>query len=266
MRPQFFVTKIAGKGTSNIIVARIFLQNERLLKSVVDIDTTAKEEVVATLFECKKDLLQLEEYKDKYIALEDDWVKQWKKKENIRVEPNAVHFEEIIGIEEIVKNFLIWGVICLRHLPKLLSPLFGVTVDSLQKSKKYFESKLPQGHPFLKMLDEDSEWVKELYGLRAEAEHKTLKVQNIKLQWVNNKLQAVAPNIPEHGAVRQYLDVTLHNVFTFCEEFVVNCLIEKMIPMVTVREIPENERDPSCPIRFVETLKPEYLKRLQKEN
>ncbi len=58
------------------------------------------------------------------------------------------------------------------------------------------------------------------------------------------------------------MDIVVANLLTFCEETLIHCLekFEKVFP-VLIEEIPENERNKKCPIRFKMTIDQAKLKK-----
>lgn len=107
------------------------------------------------------------------------------------------------------------------------------------------------------MIEEDTPWVKKLFELRESVEHDELGLTpfNISLQ-PDGGVQISIPRLPDEKAcTREYVEVTLENCLTFCEDFIALLLNTKCLEGIQIILIPEDMRPILNNFKYTITLK-----------
>ncbi|MCW5258386.1 hypothetical protein D5038_19130 [Verminephrobacter aporrectodeae subsp. tuberculatae] len=111
------------------------------------------------------------------------------------------------------------------------------------------------------LLVEDQTWIKNIIDMRNEEEHPKSGKPFVRGFHISRATEGEyefiidPPRFYNDLMVLNHLEVYSHNLLTFAEE-VVSLSLQTYFPkIVTLAEIPEEQRDPSAPIRFRLTLK-----------
>ena len=133
--------------------------------------------------------------------------------------------------------------------------------------KDWAEGRFGASDPLTKLIAEDFElWIDEVFSKRNAVEHPgrssdTLQVLNFSAVQdpVTKNWKGVFPtwarNQDQPSSVTRDMLITIENILCFSEDILVQCLIKSgsMVPVVFY-EIPEEDRDPNCPIRLRVTI------------
>jgi hypothetical protein len=224
-KPKYKLTKILDQGTSNPVVNRLSLQFFDMLdRNLIDLPAKRIEKIKEYLFECMKDLLKAQELKNAYLAAENQAIQKIASKDGVRFQPHAVSYDDPTEVlKKHFEDFLIRCVIAVRKVTKIAGAVFLKSFASLKDLKKYLKTLFSPGSPEMKMIEEDSGWIKELYDHRGKAEHDSLEIERFEVVIPEvGKPEIMLPRIAGTGvSIREYLEVTLDNCLTFCEDMTV---------------------------------------------
>lgn len=267
--PEYRITKISDQGTSNPIVNRIGLQFSDILdRNLIILSEKRIENVKKYLFECMKDLLKAEESKNAYLAVENESIQKVMSKNGVQFQPHAYSYEDPTEIlKEHFEDFLIRCVIAIRKVVKIAGIIFLKPLDGPKGLKKYLKTVFSSSSPEIKMIEEDSEWIKGLYDLRGKAEHDELEIEGFEVTISNDRKPIIKiPRLSRSGvAIREYLEVTLDNCLTFCEDMTVIFLNTKCPEDVQIVRVPEKLRQQYRDFKYVLDLKREIKEKLFKD-
>jgi len=260
--PKFKFTKILNQGTNNPIVNRISLQfSDMLDRNLIDLSKQKIEKIKKHLFECMKDLLKAEESKNAYIKIEDQAIQKIKSKNGVRFQRYAFSYEDPTeNLKKHFEDFLIRCVIAIRRVVKIAEVVFDKSFDGPRGLKKHLKTLFPESSDEMKMIEDDSVWIKRLYDLRGKAEHDELVIErfDVIISSERNPLIKI-PRLVDNGApIREYIKVTLENCFTFCEDMIAMFLNTKCSKEVQIVLLPENLRPKYRNFKYVLYLKGEY--------
>jgi hypothetical protein len=180
----------------------------------------------------------------------------------------------IISLQDELETFLFEAKLFLRDTLNVINAFFGTTFneasvfipilgkkDNKSKLVSWGERTLGSDHPFVKMLSTEEYWISDIINSRNAVEHPgghsgTLVIENFKITPVGLTLpiwKRVGNEPRPSTFVFHELDVFQHNMLTFAEDILLfgieNHPIAPQLPVVFY-EIPVEERDPKCPIRF----------------
>ncbi|MDH4271834.1 MAG: hypothetical protein OEW18_07640 [Candidatus Aminicenantes bacterium] len=266
--PEYKVTKILDQGTSNPIVNRLGLHFFDILdRNLKDLPEKRKEKIKQHLFECMKDLLKAEELKNAYITTENQAIQKIMSKNRLQFQTHAFSYEDPTEIlKKYFEDFLIRCVIAVRKVVKIANIVFLKSIDGPKELKEYLKTLFPPTSPEMKMIEEDSRWIKKLYDLRGKAEHEELNIERFEAIIPTEGRPVIKlPRLPSAGAtLREYLEVTLDDCLTFCEDMTVIFLNTKCSEEVQIVLIPEGLRHKYQDFKYILDLKREIKEQLYK--
>jgi hypothetical protein len=109
-------------------------------------------------------------------------------------------------------------------------------------------------HVAVKLLQEDQTWLKDINDLRNEDEHPKSGrsfVEDFDIQkQPDGKYLVNPPKFFNGTQVLSALEVYSHNLLTFSEEILAHGLATFFPDQVCLFDIPEDQRDPSAPVRY----------------
>jgi hypothetical protein len=191
--------------------------------------------------------------------------------------PNApVEVPQIARLEEECHNFLYEGKNFIRDLLQVVNHLYGtnfVEASEFSRAKKggqslieFAEKTFGPDDPKTKMLKEAVPWVEDLISMRNAVEHPDghsgkLVVKNFTLDadrvmveptWHREK-DGKATGGP--SSIRADMQTHIDNLLTLGEDVLVSWASEHLaLPdMLRVASIPEDKRNPACPIKWTVT-------------
>jgi|GEM_PF-2983821 len=268
-KPEYKITKILDQGTSNPIVNRLSLQFFDILdRNLIDLPAKRIEKIKEYLLECMKDLLKAEELKNAYLTAETQAIQKIASKDGVRFQPHAVSYDDPTEVlKKYFEDFLIRCVIAVRKVAKIAGAVFLKSFASLKELKKYLKTLVPPGSPEIEMIEEDSVWIKELYDLRGKAEHENLEIERFEVIIPDGgKPEIRLPRIADTGiAIRDYLEVTLDNCLTFCEDMMVLFLNTRCNKEVRIVLLPEDIRHKYQDFKYILDLRQEIKEQLFKD-
>lgn len=267
--PEYKLTKILDQGTSNPIVNRLSLQFFDILdRNLINLPEKRIDNIKKYLLECMKDLLKAEESKNAYITAENQAIQKVASKDGVQFQPHALSYEDPTEIlKKHFEDFLIRCVIAVRKVVKIAGLIFLKSFDGPKDLRKYLGTIFPASSPEIKMVEEDSKWIKELYDLRGKAEHDELQIERFEVAIsADGKRIIKIPRLPEgEPFLREYLEVTLDNCLTFCEDMTVICLNTKCSKEVQIVLVPENLRHKYRDFKYIMDLRKEIKEQFFKD-
>lgn len=256
----FKIAKILSVGTANPIVNRLCFQFLDILgRNLLSLAEEDLEKIKELLFELMKKMLKAEEAKFNYLQKENVAIQKILSKDGIKFQHNAFIYED--PTEELKKrfeDFLVNSVISIRKVIKISEIIFYKNFDDgAGKLAKFLCNLFDKQSPVVKMIEEDTPWVIELFDLRRAVEHDELKLKpfNISLQ-LEKKVHISILRLPDNKAsVREYIEVTLENCLTFCEDIIAIMLNTKCLKGIQIVQIPEDVRPTLNNFKYTIVLK-----------
>jgi hypothetical protein len=266
---------LSDVGTSNPIAARLAIQTNNLTqpfplteKQKEDIFGILGMEVRERLVNCQKIFIKLHEelIRINGIKIEDC------------LQRNAVTVPTVIDLKHLCESFLYEAKSTLRDILKLFDVFYGekfTEASKYDKAYQWAEKRFGKDDSLSKMLKNDHEtWIQEIVRKRNAVEHPGgysgyLHINNIELLNTEKPPFFQAPtwfrNDAPPTSILHGMETFINNTLELCEDILV-ILLEKLpqrdIPLIIV-EIPEEQRDPSCPIRLQTSFHPDYLKKFE---
>jgi len=258
-KPKFNISKILDEGTANPIVNRMSLQFAEILDSrFLKLQIERSDSIKKLLFECMEKLLKAEKLKNSYLLVENEAISNISSGKSIEFQKNAIIFDDpTTNLKRLFEDFLTNCVIAIRKIIKISEIILDVKIEGPGELRKQLEREFSNDKKILKMIDEDSEWVMELYSFRTAVEHDELEMVPFKVNMSGKKkVLTKIPRIPTKKAtVREYLGVTLDNCFTFCEDLVFLLFRQICTPGVKIILVPKSQRKKYRNFKYVLTYK-----------
>ncbi len=258
----FQVTQISDVGTSNPIVARLTVGLFELIDMAGSkLGKEKSDEIKSLCFEIKKALVQAEKsakpLMDEIKAIETKLAE-----EGIQVQSGgrAINTPGVITLDN-SKVFLKFAKQALQTLAKALGILLDKDFNGprFDLVRDHAIKKLGASHIVSKLLVEDQTWIKEIIDLRNEDEHPNTGKEFIRGYNISKTKEGpYIVNVPRFfndSPVLNRLEVFSHNLLTFSEEMLAHNLVEYFPDIVTIYDIPEDQRKSEMPVRYRVGLK-----------
>lgn len=265
-------SKSSEFGSSNKVVARVLLQSEGMLKSVILKNNTAdKDEIIQLIYDCKEALLICEKVSNKIKLSYDEIIKNIND-EGLNVGGNGKYINslpQIPNLDEEATNFLInikraIGKLCFLAEKFLSLDRKDNNIEHLIKNiKKLGNSDF---ETLLEFLNHYKDGAKHLIELRNYQEHpgeKITNIDNFKIMpngQIGSPLWYVTGNEP--SSLVEEMEASIDFVITLCETMLVHLIfacLDSNIPYY-VEEIPDEKINKEIPIKYRLSIDPSRLK------
>lgn len=281
---SFVVTKKSNHGTNNPIVAILSVQSRQLMEPF-SISEEKKKKIWGILHDkIQEQLLSCFDIWSRIANSEYEIIKKVEEKGIITQSYGRVAtIDTIDNLNHLVGSFLYSAKSTLRDIKLVIcefyesDPDIGRVADKSYKYlKRWTERKFGKNDEFTKLIANDfSVWIDEVCRKRDAVEHpggysgyldifnftavqepETKKWKGVFPQWRRNQDQP--------SSITKDMQVIIENLLNFSEDVLVFCLRKagSMLPLVFYK-IPEESRDPECPIRLRVTLDQEKSKTQQ---
>lgn len=263
--PHFVIKKILDVGTDSPLVNRVMLQFGEIVDSgFIKLDDSQKQEFKKVLSECTNDLLKAEESVKEYFRIEDSAISKIASGDGIAHQTGAYSFEDpTLDLKKHFEEFLFRAVIAVRRTIKLASIIFKREIKGPEELKRELDRRLPSDSAHRTWIQEDSGWMKDLYDLRGKAEHQLLDMSEFTVFAVKGEKPKIKLPEIKNRLVRQYMAVTLQNIFGYVEDMTALLLNQECDPSAEIIQLPENERLAHRNFRYIISLKQFLLKKLE---
>ncbi len=271
----FVIKKLSEHGTTNPIVARLSVQASEII-NFFHLEKDKRDQILdAYFYHIKPRVIKCDEI-SKSITEESEQIIADILENKLSSQSNG-RVIELPQVKELVsrsENFLYNAKSSLRDIAKIFKPLFGIefTHSRYDEIRKKMEEKLGPDSALVKQLKEDEPWIKDVIDMRNAVEHPSsklgqLNISNVELVNTNEKGQRFFQRPvwyfdgKEPSSICSDMNVITDNILRFAEDILVVSYIQ-LNPNSAVQfaEIPEKERDQSCPIRLRAVLDQSKLK------
>jgi len=266
----FTFQKIVPHGTSNPIVARLTLQIFKILENCEISEETREKIIELYLNSLQKKLLRCWEIKERFRQEFNRVVETFKPQSG-----QAVEVPQIDRLDEECHNYLYEAKNYIRDLLQVVNVLYGTDFEEaseFSRAKKGGQSLIDFAEQKFGPQDAKTEFIKEARGVeeiiafRNAVEHPggysgRLIIKNFSLNpggtltepgWHREKdekpVTALSP-------IRVDMDTIVSNLLTLGEDIIVSWAADnlKSKEMMRVAVVPEEQRDPTCAIKYVVT-------------
>lgn len=250
-------TNVIQHGTSNPIVNRMALQFMELIDSnFFDLSKQRADEVKGALMGCIEELLHMYDALAAFVALEDEHVERVRSGDGYQVQQHGVSFDDPTArLEKLFEDFLIRGVVALRKLRKIAHLLTGEEMKKGNALRNYLLREVGNDPDDRKWIEEDDRWVKDLIDLRGEVEHGDFKIGAFGVQVANGgePVVTLTTHPGKKAPLREFMRVSLYNVFTHCEDTVALLLRLRLRnkPMIELVQVPEDQQPQYRGFRYI---------------
>lgn len=259
--PEFTISKISDYGTAHPIVARTVIQTGELIKSFPLSDET-REAINSISFDLERRLLACWEIavkisSDVAAALDAQRKNAFQPQKDERF----AEIPAVLGLESLAETFLYNSKLCLRDIARLFSPFTGNHFDeNYKKFEEWARQRYGADDDLTKLIVADRTWIAQLIGMRNAVEHPNhrggkLEIRNFRFHSKDGQQVLVPPTWWQGKAqptlISVDMEVYVHNMLTFYEDLL-SALLMKTNPTfpIGIAEIPEDERNPSMPVRL----------------
>ncbi len=270
----FTIRKFSNHGTTNPIVAVLGVQTNELLQWL-DVEKSQKAEIQNCYFEIRRRLLNCEDIFRRMLSARDAALENCHDTGDRRVA--AVPF--VVDLQNEVEALLYAAKLTVREIAKLLNALFRE--EFKEEASIFWEPNGRQSaaaawslgrfgdeHPLSIALSTESDWIGEVIRKRNALEHPggksgTLVVNNFELlpegvfepSW-----ERTGENAAPKADLYRDVEVILQNFLTLAEHLLLTAIDEKTtFSGIYFVAIPEDDRNPNCPVRIRVAMDPEKL-------
>ncbi|MGO9048178.1 MAG: hypothetical protein ACLQFW_15035 [Xanthobacteraceae bacterium] len=263
----FEIRKINDVGVGHPVVARLGVQAGDLIPWI-DIEEAKRKEIAELYGRTLTDrLLRCRKFRDDLVNRANEAAESVKPQKDKRVR----EVPHVIGLQGIAEGFLYEAKNYLRDLLNLFRIVYGCELtdaSAFTNLKGEGDSELVNwavstfgsDHDLTKLLRTEQEWIAETIRMRNAVEHPgglsgTLTVNNIRID-PNQPNSYIPPTWARTGRaesnIAKDMDCNLDNMLTLAEDLLVGVVMDKSKSknLITVREIPKEDRNPKCPIRL----------------
>ena len=260
------IQKILDIGTSNPIVARLLVQPKQILESFTLSLTEEQKKEIKNILGAKVALRLINCYK-KYIEIEEEIDKINDMGFKKQLSSNSINVPSIIGLQYSCESFLYEAKLALRDLTELFNVLYNKSFNGARYDKvaNWACDKFGENDDLFKIINENQmSWIKKIIDMRNAVEHPSsnlgeLVIHNVKLINTHKPPFLEEPKWYLEGNIESSIlsdmKTIVGNILSFSEDILV-VLLSKLpnhLPYnapIKFKEIPEEERNPSCPIRI----------------
>lgn len=272
----FEIRKIGDVGAGHPVVARLGAQTAELI-GFLDVDQKSRDEIGHLYAITLKDrLLRCHAFRNELVTKANTAIEEVQQ----QGDPRIRHVPNVVGLQGIAEGFLQEAKNLLRDLLEILRIAYGCQLrdasdftnlkdDGDSKVVKWATATFGDDDPLTKLLKTEGKWIVQIIRARNAVEHPgghsgTLTINNIRTD-PKNPDAYIPPTwqrtgCPESGIVAD-MDVYLHNMLTLAEDLLVLVIKNKSksAGLIDFIELPEDQRDPKCPIRLRAVLKREIV-------
>lgn len=253
----FTFVKVSDHGTSNPIVARTFYQSQQLL-NLYAFDKEFEKQNSEVMWEIQRQLLDCYEKSSSMIKEIENSKLEFKEK----VKNDLSFHPWIMDLDTRLESFFQSAKLGLRNIGGIFKLFFGEDFGHFyHKAVKWAKEQFGEDDPLTKTLNIHSKWIVEVIDIRNAIEHPNEKprgrfhVDNFRIRHRNSRVELSEPlwwltdDAPHIVSV--VLPIIVEQLIRLSEELYVTSLIKQKTPIaVEIKEIPEENRDKSAPMRF----------------
>ena len=259
----FAFSKILNHGTSHPVVARLQLQVGDLLKNT-SFDESACEAIFKASFDASLRLIRCGEIQNRIMAGCDKAEQEHRLTES----PQAVTIPHIIGLQHDSETFLYEAKNFLRELTMIINAAFGTAFGQASQFGNinnaedgqivcWAEQQFGPDDRLPKFFRLHQEWIGEIVRMRNAVEHPdgysgVLHIRNYELMldgsirrpvWHRND-ETPSPIVDEMAGLCDQMLVLADELVAF--------IVQRHLaaPILEVYEIPDEQRNPDCPMSF----------------
>jgi len=253
----FTFVKVSDYGTSNRIVARTFYQSQQLL-NLYAFDKEFETQNSEVMWEIQRQLLDC--YEKSSSMMKEIERSKLIFKEKVKNDPSFHPW--IMNLHTRLESFFQSAKLGLRNIGCILKLFFGEDFGHFyHKALKWAKEQFGEDDPLTKTLNSHSKWIVEIIDIRNAIEHPTEKprgrfhVDNFRIRRGNSRVQLAEPlwwlTDDRTHIVSEVLPIIVELLLRLSEELYVTSLIKQKTPIaVEIKEIAEENRDKSAPVRF----------------
>ncbi len=256
--PNWIIQKYADEGTTSPFMARLFLGIMRL-RDIVYPDPSKRDTFDKPYEFVMSSLMNARTTAKEIATLWDEHTRKVISGEIARLQGKAIHIDESVDKElrKEVESFLNAAVRALKQGMQDLSNELGVNVGFMFKQQPAFEAgvaALQATDPLLaEYLQQTRTWSEPLVESRNAIEHKGWVLPRVVYSQKGNGIVATEPDISGQPFTT-FIGFMLDRLCCFVEEFTAHCLQKRMVPEITITELPIAKRPEELPERFRLTL------------
>lgn len=277
---DFSISRFSDHGPSHPVIARLVVQTDENVP-FANLSNGKKEEILKiAIHKLSPRLIRCFEIKDELFDLGEKAISEAEEDNNSQPDRGRlIRKPHLINLKPKVETFLYESKNFLRDLIELIDAFYETNCKEASSFYdprsnndgplvKFFSEKFGAKDDFVERLREDQKWIKVLSSKRNAQEHPggysgTLTLLNFditsdgEIVWPRWFLDYKTPSL-----IIEDLSIYCENLLTFAEEMISNLALKKsgLDKTMIIKEVPERDRDPSCPIRLRFHLKETLMK------
>jgi hypothetical protein len=254
------VQEIPNVGSSNPIVARVFIQTNSALKNKRLKGKINASRIIAAMHACKEELLTCDSIYKRLKPEHDAIIEKIERGELERDGKVLNPFPRLASLEDSASQFLICVKKAIQRVADVFCEFYPTAVvknGRFDHAIKFLETNRPDYSQYLTFLREEHPNIVALLDMRNFQEHpgdggKTTTIFNFRLTPTGIRRPSwFVTGKPESGVLTD-MPIIIEFLVQFAELNVLFCLMDNLDGATPYRvdEIQAHKRDPNCPIRF----------------
>jgi hypothetical protein len=264
---SYVIKKVSDHGASNPIVARLGVQTNDVI-SFFNLPKEQHDRVLAIYINLVQPRLLhcMELYSS--IAQEYETIRESIARDKIQIQADGrvIEVPQISRLTEQTEAYLYNAKSALRDLSLVFEPLFGLRFghSRYHEIRGSFEKQFGPNTAVCNLLRNDGFWLKRVIDMRNAVEHPDGKRGPLHILNVELVGQAASPlfQVPvwffegeQPSGIVSDMQTMLDNLLTFAEDLLIAAYVQlHPTSIVQFTQIPEQDRDPKCPVRIMAVL------------
>jgi hypothetical protein len=265
---RFQIQKVSNHGANVPVVARTLLQAHDLMQAF-GVPEALRLDVADAMVELQRKLLHCFDIYDK--------VRQEVETGRLDLEQNGLRLQaggqvaevpSVIDVENRAESFLQSAKLAIGCAGRILDPFFGTKFDHrFDKIVKWARNEFPHDHLVVRTATACESSMKEIVTMRNAVDHPSDQPRG-RLVITNFHLITEAEKVVLHdpcwaltgddpALLVRDMKQAIENILGVGEDLLSVCLLHTRKHPLVICEIPENDRNPECPVRLYAALAPD---------
>lgn len=249
VKMPFQVKKLdTGVGSSHPAVARLVLGPAELMQTT-DLTPDRRDLIGRYLFRCMQEFVKTEKKLEAFLAKCAAFHASVKEGKGITAQPHALELQEPEGLEGDYELFLLHLVMAMRMAVSAAGLILYGEPMKWHGLKKRLKAEQPDSAVF-RTMEAHEPWTSDLFDVRGEIEHDPYLFRGFTVHQDGLTYKVVDPQLPDGTSAAQTFPKFYADGFACAEDLVIGAITTRLPDFVRLREISEDQRDPSMPKRF----------------
>lgn len=243
-----------GVGGSHPAVARLVLGPADSMQ-MTNLTPELRDLIGRYLFRCMQEFVKIEKKREAFLAKCAAFHASVKEGKGVIAQSHAIELHEPEGLEDDYELFLLHLVLALRMAASAAGLILYGEPMKWPGLKKRLKAEQPNS-AVLRTMEAHEPWTSDLFDVRGEIEHDPYLFRGFTVQQDGLTYKVVDPQLTDGTSAVQAFPKFYADGFACAEDLVIGAITTRLPDFVRLREIPEDQLDPSMPKRFALEIRP----------